>query len=75
MYLSPVIDCFDGQVVSGSIGTRPDAALVNTMIDAAIETTDRSGVPHLVHSDSGAHYGWFNGKRIKTSLGALSLVG
>ena len=25
VYLSPVIDCFDGQVVSWSIGTRPDA--------------------------------------------------
>lgn len=39
--LSPdkrLIDCFDGQVVSWSIGTRPDAELVNTMLDAAIET-------------------------------------
>ena len=38
VYLSPMIDCFDGQVVSWSIGTRPDAELVNTMLDAAIET-------------------------------------
>ena len=33
VYLSPVIDCFDGQVVSWAIETRPDAALVNTMLD------------------------------------------
>ena len=38
VYLSPMIDCFDGMVVSWSIGTRPDAELVNTMLDAAIET-------------------------------------
>lgn len=35
VYLLPVIDCFDGVVVSGSIGTRPDAELVNTMLDSA----------------------------------------
>jgi putative transposase len=40
-YLSPIIDCFDGMVISWSIGTQPDAALVNTMLDAAIETADR----------------------------------
>lgn len=29
VYLSPVIDCFDGKVVSWAVGTRPDAQLVN----------------------------------------------
>lgn len=33
VYLSPVIDCFDGMVISWSIGTQPDAGLVNTMLD------------------------------------------
>lgn len=36
VYLSPLIDCFDGLVISWSIGTKPDAELVNTMLDAAI---------------------------------------
>lgn len=31
VYLSPVIDCFDGLVISWTIGTRPDAELVNIM--------------------------------------------
>lgn len=35
VFLSPLIDCFGGLVVSWSIGTRPDAELVNTMLDAA----------------------------------------
>ena len=41
VYLSPIIDCFDGKVISWSIGTRPDAELVNTMLDAAVETVTR----------------------------------
>ena len=59
VYVSPVIDCFDGKVVSWTIGVRPDAQLVNTMLDAAIETIDssRSSRP-VVHSDRGAHYRW-----------------
>ncbi|MEC5217774.1 putative transposase, partial [Actimicrobium sp. GrIS 1.19] len=43
VYLSPMIDCFDGLVISWSIGTRPDADLVNTMLDAAIETVASGG--------------------------------
>jgi transposase InsO family protein len=58
VYLSPVIDCFDGLVVSWSIGTRPDAELVNTMLDAAIATVANSGERPVVHSDRGAHYRW-----------------
>ena len=34
--LSPIIDCFDGLVASWSLGTSPDAELVNSMLDAAI---------------------------------------
>ncbi|PFH07878.1 transposase InsO family protein [Collimonas sp. PA-H2] len=58
VYLSPMIDCFDGLVISWSIGTRPDADLVNTMLDAAIETVANGGGRPVVHSDRGAHYRW-----------------
>jgi len=58
VYLSPMIDCFDGMVVSWSIGTRPDAELVNTMLDAAIETVAAKGARPVVHSDRGGHYRW-----------------
>jgi len=53
-----MIDCFDGMVVSWSIGTRPDAELVNTMLDAAIETVAAKGARPVVHSDRGGHYCW-----------------
>ncbi|WP_058974205.1 IS3 family transposase, partial [Type-D symbiont of Plautia stali] len=45
VYLSPVIDCFDGKVVSWSIGTSPDAKLVNTMLDDAIYTLSKNEKP------------------------------
>ena len=58
VYLSPIIDCFDGLVLSWSIGTHPDAELVNTMLDAAIETVAEGEARPIVHSDRGAHYRW-----------------
>ncbi|MET3383331.1 transposase InsO family protein [Variovorax paradoxus] len=58
VYLSPVIDCFDSLVISWSIGTHPDAELVNTMLHAAIETVVDTNDRPVVHSDRGAHYRW-----------------
>jgi len=58
VYLSPMIDCFDGMVVSWSIGTRPNAELVNTMLEAAIDKVAASGERPVVHSDRGGHYRW-----------------
>ena len=36
VYLSPVIDCFDGMPITWTVGTSPNADLVNTMLDNAI---------------------------------------
>jgi len=58
VYLSPMIDCFDGMVVSWTIGTRPDSDLVNTMLDAAIERVACVETKPVIHSDRGAHYRW-----------------
>ncbi len=57
IYLSPIIDCFDGLPVSWTIGTSPDADLVNTMLDNAIGMLNENEHP-IVHSDRGAHYRW-----------------
>ena len=58
VYLSPMIDCFDGLVVSWTLGTRPDAELVNTMLDTAIEALAEFENRPVIHSDRGAHYRW-----------------
>jgi transposase InsO family protein/transposase-like protein len=57
IYLSPVIDCFDGLAVSWTIGTSPDAKLANEMLDLAVGTLDDEEHP-VVHSDRGGHYRW-----------------
>jgi len=56
-YLSPVIDCFDGLLVSWTVSTRPDADMVNTMLDMATGTLN-NGVYPIIHSDRGCHYRW-----------------
>ena len=57
VYFSPMIDCFDGMPVSWTIGTSPNANLVNTMLDMAIGTLGAEDHP-IVHSDRGCHYRW-----------------
>lgn len=57
VYLSPIIDCYDGMPVTWTIGTSPNADLVNTMLDDAIETLQDDEKP-IVHSDRGSHYRW-----------------
>lgn len=54
-------DCFDGLTVSWTIGTSPDADLVNTMFDATIDTVAIGAIRPVIHSDHGVHYccpGW-----------------
>ena len=57
VYLSPVIDCFDGMVHSWTIGTSPNAQLVNNMLEKAL-TNLRPGEHPIIHSDRGCHYRW-----------------
>ena len=57
VYLSPIVDCFDGFLVTWNIGTSPDATLVNTMLYDAIQLLAPDEKP-IVHSDRGVHYRW-----------------
>jgi transposase-like protein len=57
VYLSPIVDCFDGLLISWTIGTNPDAELVNSMLDIATATLKPNDHP-IVHSDRGVHYRW-----------------
>ena len=52
-----MIDCFDGMPVTWTIGTSPDADLVNTMLDQAIAVLPPDAKP-IVHPDRGCHYRW-----------------
>ena len=57
VYLSPVLDCFDGRPVAWSIGERPTAALANSSLEAACAALAPGERP-VVHSDRGGHYRW-----------------
>ena len=57
VYLSPILDCFDGLVVCWTVGTSPDAALVNGMLDQAVSKLGKGEHP-VIHSDRGCHYRW-----------------
>ncbi|WP_444813221.1 DDE-type integrase/transposase/recombinase [Variovorax saccharolyticus] len=56
VYLSPMIDCFEGKVVSWSIGTRSDAELVKRHVGCGDREGDRQRQSAGCHSDRGAHY-------------------
>lgn len=57
VYLSVLVDCFDGLLPSWTISTTPDSVLVNTMLDQAIAHLPERERP-VIHSDRGCHYRW-----------------
>jgi putative transposase len=57
VYLSPVVDCFDGMPLSWSISTSPDAEMANSSLLGACARL-RDGDRPIVHSDRGCHYRW-----------------
>ena len=56
-YLSPVIDCFDGMIVSWTLSHSPNALMANTMLRQAIGGLNHDEHP-IIHSDRGVHYRW-----------------
>lgn len=58
VYLSPVLDCFDGRIVAFSAGRHPTAELANSSLEKAIATLPSCGWRPVVHSDRGCHYRW-----------------
>lgn len=46
-----------GFIVTWTIGTSPNAELVNTMLDNAIEQLSEDEHT-IIHSDRGCHYRW-----------------
>lgn len=57
VYLSPILDCFDGGLAAWSIGTSPSAELANSSLEAACGKLSEGQRP-VTHSDRGCHYRW-----------------
>lgn len=63
VYLSPVVDLFDGKPVGWAVGTRPDARLTESSLEAACASL-REGEAPVAHTDRGCHYRWPGWKAI-----------
>jgi transposase InsO family protein len=55
VYLSPIIDLFNGEIISWTISEHPNMELVMEMLEKALSTLKPSQNP-IVHSDQGHHY-------------------
>jgi putative transposase len=55
LYLSPVMDLFDRQIISYSLGLSPNLALTNDSLREALTCLEPGQQP-LVHSDQGIQY-------------------
>jgi hypothetical protein len=55
LYLSPVMDLFDRQIISYAIGSSPNLELANASLREALATL-KDGQKPLVHSDQGFQY-------------------
>ena len=55
LYLSPVLDLFNGEIITYTIGSRPTYSLVSEMLEKALERLPNEH-KLLMHSDQGWHY-------------------
>ncbi|MGI6230579.1 MAG: IS3 family transposase [Tractidigestivibacter sp.] len=56
VYLSPVVDCFDGMPVSWSASTSPDAGLCVSSLRSYLSQLPGGHGPVVVHTDGGCQY-------------------
>ena len=67
---SPVVDRFDGMVVSWTLSRSPDAGMANRMFLDAVATL-RDGERPIVRSDRGRHYRWDEWIRVREEHGLI----
>jgi putative transposase len=52
LYLSPILDLFNGEIITYTIGSRPTFSLVSNMLNQAFTGEENL----LIHSDQSWHY-------------------
>ncbi|MFD2364877.1 MULTISPECIES: IS3 family transposase [unclassified Arthrobacter] len=70
LYLSPVMDLFDRQVISYAIGISPNLELTNSSLRGALATLEDGQKP-LVHSDQGFQYQHISWRLLLQNAGAV----
>ena len=55
LYLSPILDIYNSEIISYTLSYHPTIELTNTMLDKALsKTKDKTNL--IIHSDQGFHY-------------------
>lgn len=70
VYLSPVMDLFDRQIISYTAGLSPNLELTNASLRAALKTLADGHSP-LVHSDQGFQYQHVSWRRLLAGVGGV----
>ena len=55
LYLSPILDLFNGEIITYTIGSRPTYSLVSEMLEKLLSDYQKM-MSLLIHSDQGWHY-------------------
>lgn len=63
LYLSPILDLFNREIISCSLSERPVMEMVNSMLREVFSTLSPEDTP-LLHSDQGWQY-WMAGYQVK----------
>jgi putative transposase len=70
LYLSPIMDLFDRQIISYAIGTSPNLELTNSSLRGALATLENGQKP-FVHSDQGFQYQHNSWRTLLENAGAV----
>jgi len=70
LYLSPILDMFNGEIISYSISFSPDLKMVISMLNNALNRVgDTEGL--IIHSDQGWHYQHLKYQQILKNHGVI----
>lgn len=70
LYLSPVMDLFDRQIIAYSVSDSPNLTLTNSSLEQALASLDGPGHDLLVHSDQGFQYQHISWQTLLAETGA-----
>ena len=69
LYLSPIMDLFDRQIIAHTMSTSPNLSLTNSSLSMALATLSAGETP-LVHSDQGFQYQHLSWRDLLADVGA-----
>lgn len=68
LYFSPILDCFNNELIAYGLGRSPTGALVQNMLLQAVRKLPKNTNP-ILHSDQGIHYQMHSYQRLLANNG------